>query len=203
VGGLKNLIHELPLSYQVHTTLKELSVIGMGITTVEAKKEFKISLQYKYDGMTNLSEKPKNKEDQAVGHLHYQYLPIINAQKIQHFENWVAEEIVNDWRDMNGWEFEYQTTSNFDGQLQEVDAEKINYMFFFKIVYSVPKVPLVFDEKESKKEIGPIAFRLTYAEDKKKRTPIQGCMTIGKTLGEKRSVFHFCTITDVPNSFKV
>lgn len=79
VGGLKNLVHELPLSYQIQTSMHDLHVVGMGITTVDAKKEYKISLQYKYEGMTNLSDKPKIKEDQAVGHIHYQYLPIINS----------------------------------------------------------------------------------------------------------------------------
>jgi hypothetical protein len=83
----------------------------------------------------------------------------------------------------------------------EIEADKVNYMFFFKIVYRVPKVPLIYEESEAKKEVGPIAFRLTYWEDSRKRTPIPGCMVIGRTLGEKRSVFHFCSITDAPSTF--
>lgn len=68
-------------------------------------------------------------------------------------------------------------------------------MFFYKIVYSVPKLPLLHDEKTIKREIGPIAFRLVYP-DGKKRIPIPGCMVIGGVLGEKRSVFHYCVIND-------
>ena len=68
---MKSLIHELPLSYQIHTTLSDLNIVGMGITTLDVKKEYKVKLQYKYSGFTNLNDKPKNKKDQAAGHLHY------------------------------------------------------------------------------------------------------------------------------------
>jgi hypothetical protein len=88
--------------------------------------------------------------------------------------------------------------------LTETSASKINFLFFYKIVYKVPFVPIAYDEKLVKKEVGPIEFRLTYLSelDKKKRTVVPYSMAISGTLGEKRSVFHHFTITDKPFIYK-
>lgn len=45
--------------------------------------------------------------------------------------------------------------------MTETSASKINFLFFYKIVYNVPFVPIAYDEKLVKKEVGPIEFRLT------------------------------------------
>ena len=60
-------------------------------------------------------------------------------------------------------------------------------MIFYKIVYSVPPIPLNATPEQKKKDIGPIAFRLVFKNGEKIKE-IPGCTVISRNLGNKRSV---------------
>ena len=147
-----------------------------------------------------IAMKPKSPDSAPEGHLHFMYLPWIHKSVDKEFDNWEAENVVDKWEDMQGWDFLYDVNAQIDGQLTQIEAKMINYLFLFNIVYKVPKIGPSPTKEELEKEVGPIAFRLTFKEsnESKKRSPIPGCMVIGSTLGDKRSVSHMCNVHAPP-----
>ncbi|MFN9907945.1 MAG: hypothetical protein ACK56F_17745, partial [bacterium] len=71
----------------------------------------------------------------------------------------------------------------------------VQYLLLFKIVYNTPhKVnPLNPTAEEKKADIGPIAFRMVFKAGDKMEY-LDGCHTISRNLGNKRSASHYCLV---------
>lgn len=174
----------------------------MAITNIKLKNIYKYKLQYMYEGATDLSTKTKDVELQHQATMYAMYLPFISIHKSQDFQIWEVDAPVNnDWKDMEGWSFIYVVNETFDGKFAKSPIKRANYMYFFKIVYTTPyKVnPLSPTKEESDKDIGPIAFRIAF-KDGKTAQAIDGCMAISRSIGNKRSVSHYCMLNDKPHT---
>jgi len=157
-------------------------------------------MQYKYSGSTEIAQ--IDKKHKPHGTMTLLYLPWKSLHFKHGFDARVVAEDVNEWQDMLEWKYEYQVSGTLDNQLSEVAVKRMNHMFLFKIVYNAPKMGDSPSDEELATEIGPIAFRLVFSEGEE-RKPIKGCMVIGSTLGNKRSVFHSCVYNMKPGKHTV
>ena len=171
-----------------------MNVVGMGIFEADVQRHYEVLLEYKFIGSNALGQKKINYD--PAGSLTMMYLPWIYQRNDAEFDSWEVEKLEDKWEDMMGWHLKLE--DELSPKFTQVSLKKVNLLFFFKIVYDVPEMPESPTKEDLEKEVGPIAFRLTFDKGNNERKPLKGCSVIGKTLGNKRSVFHYCAYSQKP-----